>query len=272
MNRIKLLREERGMTQSELGKLLNVKDAAISKYESEKVPLTTETILKLADVFSVSTDYLLCYSDSRSAVSLPLKETYSSIKNCITKANYSYEEISVLLGISTKELMDIICNKSMPSLEVLAKLSELCGVSTDYILGIRTESRNADLDGIIPFRYNPKIAERINSLIDKNNQSPQTTHSILAEILSMSEDEFYNLIAYGFIPHIETIIKLATYFGVSTDYLLCLSDERDDNCIKAFRSLSNDNKDIIIGKVKELLKEQRYEESVAADKSLKEAK
>lgn len=59
MNRIKSLREEQGMTQSELGKLLNVKDAAISKYESEKVPLTAETILKLSEIFSVSTDYIL---------------------------------------------------------------------------------------------------------------------------------------------------------------------------------------------------------------------
>lgn len=59
MNRIKSLREEKGMTQLELGKLLGVKDAAISKYESEKVPLTAETILKLSEIFSVSTDYIL---------------------------------------------------------------------------------------------------------------------------------------------------------------------------------------------------------------------
>lgn len=59
MNRIKSLREEQGMTQSELGKLLGVKDAAISKYESEKVPLTAETILKLSEIFSVSADYIL---------------------------------------------------------------------------------------------------------------------------------------------------------------------------------------------------------------------
>lgn len=48
MNRLKLLREEKRMKQSELGKLLNVQDAAISKYESGKVPLTDDTLLKLS--------------------------------------------------------------------------------------------------------------------------------------------------------------------------------------------------------------------------------
>lgn len=59
MNRLKLLREQAKMTQTELGKLLNVKDAAISKYESEKVPLTGETLLKLSEIFDVSIDYIL---------------------------------------------------------------------------------------------------------------------------------------------------------------------------------------------------------------------
>lgn len=65
MNRIKQLREERGMTQPELGKVLNVQGAAMSKYENEKVPLTTDTIKSLAAFFGVSTDYLLCKTDEK---------------------------------------------------------------------------------------------------------------------------------------------------------------------------------------------------------------
>ncbi len=59
MNRLKALREERGMKQSELGKLLNVKDAAISKYESGKIPLTGDTLIALSEIFAVSIDYIL---------------------------------------------------------------------------------------------------------------------------------------------------------------------------------------------------------------------
>lgn len=65
MNRIKALRTEAGMTQSELGKLLNVKDAAISKYENEKIPLTAETLIKLKEIFGVSVDYILGSSENK---------------------------------------------------------------------------------------------------------------------------------------------------------------------------------------------------------------
>lgn len=64
MNRIKQLREERGITQPALGKVLNVQGAAISKYESERIPLTSDTIKTLAEFFGVSTDYLLGKTDN----------------------------------------------------------------------------------------------------------------------------------------------------------------------------------------------------------------
>ena len=46
---------------------------------------------------------------------------------------------------------------------------------------------------------------------------------------------------------------------------------RERELILAFRDLSHDNQDIIMGEIKKFLKEQRYEESVAADE-LKQAK
>jgi hypothetical protein len=42
--------------------------------------------------------------------------------------------------------------------------------------------------------------------------------------------------------------------------------------LNTFVKLSEDNKDILIGKSKELLQSQRYEESVAAEATLPEAK
>jgi len=65
MNRIKILRDEKGWTQTELGKLLNVKDSAVSKYESEKIPLTAETLRRLSEIFGVSVDYILGNSSVR---------------------------------------------------------------------------------------------------------------------------------------------------------------------------------------------------------------
>lgn len=65
MNRLKLLREEKKLLQEDLGKIIGVSKSAIGFYENEKRDMSPETIIKLADYFEVSTDYLLGKSDIR---------------------------------------------------------------------------------------------------------------------------------------------------------------------------------------------------------------
>ncbi len=65
MNRIKLLRSEKNINQDVLAKLLGLEIAGISKLETGRVPLKDEYIVKLAEYFNVSTDYLLGRTDIR---------------------------------------------------------------------------------------------------------------------------------------------------------------------------------------------------------------
>lgn len=65
MNRLKLLREEKNMLQEDLGKIIGVSKSAIGFYENEKRDMSPETIIKLANFFNVSTDYLLGKSEIR---------------------------------------------------------------------------------------------------------------------------------------------------------------------------------------------------------------
>ena len=51
----------------------------------------------------------------------------------------------------------------------------------------------------------------------------------------------------------------------SCDYLLCQIENQNEKALMAFRLLNEDNKDIIIGEIKKALREQKYEETVAAD-------
>ena len=58
--KIKQLRKEKGLTQSELGDLLGVKKAAVQKYESGQVQnLKQITIKKLCKVFDKSPSYFI---------------------------------------------------------------------------------------------------------------------------------------------------------------------------------------------------------------------
>ena len=65
MNRLKFLRNEKGENLDKIAKYLNVSMQTISNYENEKRDMTPETIIKLAEYFGVSTDYLLGKTDIR---------------------------------------------------------------------------------------------------------------------------------------------------------------------------------------------------------------
>ena len=56
MNRLKLLREEKGLYQSDIAKYLGISVPAVGYYENEKRDMSPEVILKLAEYFDVSTD------------------------------------------------------------------------------------------------------------------------------------------------------------------------------------------------------------------------
>ena len=57
--RLLALREERELTQKELGALVGYTDAAIGNWERAKRLPDPETLAKIADIFDVTTDYLL---------------------------------------------------------------------------------------------------------------------------------------------------------------------------------------------------------------------
>ena len=67
MNRLKELRTEKGLFQEEIAKIIDTSAQAISLYEIGKRNMNTNMILKFANFFEVSTDYLLGKSDIRNA-------------------------------------------------------------------------------------------------------------------------------------------------------------------------------------------------------------
>lgn len=62
-NRLKQLRTSRGYTQISLQMQTGIEQALLSKFENgERVP-PTETLLRLAEFYNVSIDYILCRTD-----------------------------------------------------------------------------------------------------------------------------------------------------------------------------------------------------------------
>lgn len=62
--RIVELRERAGLKQYELAQKANMNPAVLNRIESGKRPARDDEIKTIAQIFNVSTDYLLCNSDS----------------------------------------------------------------------------------------------------------------------------------------------------------------------------------------------------------------
>ena len=65
MNRLKELREDKDLLQSDIAKILNVSQVAYSYYEIGKRQLPIDLLKKLAIYYQTSTDYLLGLTDVR---------------------------------------------------------------------------------------------------------------------------------------------------------------------------------------------------------------
>lgn len=66
-NNIRTLREGRSLTQKSLGQIIGVAESTISLYESGKRQPPQDVLIKLANYFSVSVDYLLGMDEKETA-------------------------------------------------------------------------------------------------------------------------------------------------------------------------------------------------------------
>lgn len=62
-NNLRLLRKQHGYTQLSLQMKTGIEQALLSKFETGERTPTTETLVRLADFYNVSIDYILCRTD-----------------------------------------------------------------------------------------------------------------------------------------------------------------------------------------------------------------
>lgn len=69
--RIRSLREDRDLTQSQIAKILGCTQQTYSRYESGEITIDIYNLVKLAEFYGTSCDYLLGITD----ISKPYKKT-----------------------------------------------------------------------------------------------------------------------------------------------------------------------------------------------------
>lgn len=197
------------------------------------------------------------------------------------QAGLTQEELGKKMGVIKQTVSSWENNISEPNSEILLSMASVFDVSVDYLLGNDT-SENPSKKNINTNKPNNTLEEKFfNSFFgEKNAVRDVFAKRVKTAILDigLTEEEFKNGISFGreransFLdgsgePTANDLIELSQFLDTSIDYLLGQLPRIgnvEKKLLNAFISLDTDNQDIIIGKTKELLKEQRYE-SVAAD-------
>ncbi len=63
--RIRSLREDRDLTQTQVAQMLGMSQTGYSKYETGENDIPTSVLIKLADFYGTTTDYLLERTDKK---------------------------------------------------------------------------------------------------------------------------------------------------------------------------------------------------------------
>lgn len=73
-DRIKVLREQMGLTQNDLAKQLGITRSSVNAWEQGISVPSTQYIVELAKMFKISTDHLLCVDHSATISAADLSE------------------------------------------------------------------------------------------------------------------------------------------------------------------------------------------------------
>jgi len=65
LKNLKILREEAGISQKALAESIGVSQQSINKYENHNIEPDIETMIRIADYFFTSVDYLIGHTDVR---------------------------------------------------------------------------------------------------------------------------------------------------------------------------------------------------------------
>lgn len=249
-DRIKKLRLAANMTQEEFGKRFGIVKSTVSLYENGKSTPNDQIKEQICDYFHVSLDYLLGREDA---------EGHGLTDGRIEERGLDGPGIATILGYPDREEQAISFSHKL-ALQMDFNGSRLVDVAnsigvTDKIIWAWLIEKREDYAN-----YYKELSEYFNV-----EPSYWIRPGAVSPGIEPTTQEYYLILKYRFQNQLNEMNDLP----IETFFPNCRQlSNLELKYLSSFRQLSEDNQDIIIGKIKECLKEQRYE-SVAADDSLK---
>lgn len=127
MNRIRELRKEKGLTQLQFCQKLNITQSTLSGWECERWQPDNETLIKLANYFDVSIDYLLGRVDKKISFAQIAKELRES-------NNLTQKQLSQQIGLSASAIGHLETGRNEPTASTLTAYANYFDISIDELL------------------------------------------------------------------------------------------------------------------------------------------
>lgn len=166
--RLKTLRENKGLKQNRVAKMLGVHNSTLAKYESGEREPDNETLTKIAEIYEVTLDYLLTGDyKTKSTQSAPheqsnvvnienkkdqIKSFSERLNKGIENKNISVEEVAKVCNVTSEYIQELMtAPKRLPGANTLFNLAMLLDVTPDYLGGFTDNPK-----GTSPYTPRPK--------------------------------------------------------------------------------------------------------------------
>ncbi|NFQ84139.1 helix-turn-helix transcriptional regulator [Clostridium sporogenes] len=132
--RIKELREAKGINQLELSKILNVHKGSVSNWENNKRTPDTDMLTKIADFFNCSIDYLLGITDIKNKINtidlftMPGKLTTDILQDLINSNSEKNNDLLFSLILEEKLKESGLYNENMSYEEKNKLANKILGI------------------------------------------------------------------------------------------------------------------------------------------------
>lgn len=222
LKRIKELREECNLTQAIVAKKLNIPQNTYSQYENGKREVKIITLIEISKYYDVSISYLLNETDLRSSSTVSDTNILSErLRKLRIESGYTQKELANRLKIAQATYSRYVTKTRhlIPSVTRLKELAKLFNVSVSYLIGETNERSDPNFKDLSPSNFTEKII-----FLRKYNGYSQVE---LAKKLEVSRQTYNNYEKGVRFPKKENLEKLADFFNVSVDYLLCETDEEN---------------------------------------------
>lgn len=260
-DRLKLLREEKGVMQKEIANYLNITTSAYGFYEQDKRTPTPEMLSSLAEYFGTTVDYLIGRYDNKSS-SISSKTSCNNtlfqkrLKELRAEKNMTQEDVANKLNLTKSAYGYYEQGKTVPDAYMLSSLAEIFNVTTDYLLGmssVKSQINTFVVYKSIPHKSLSKNESLISNFGERFKQLREEKKLTQDELVTKFNKVYFTSFNKSTIsqyennkrkPETNILENWADFFGISTDYLLGRSPvvsytttSKVKKIIKAYESL-----------------------------------